>query len=43
MKKEDDEIAQAIRERFTEEGVDVSVNSTFKEVVVENGRNSMSL
>ena len=38
MKKEDDEIAQAIRKRFTEEGVDVSVNSTFKEVVVENGK-----
>jgi dihydrolipoamide dehydrogenase len=38
MKKEDDEIAQAIRKRFTEEGVDVSVNSTFKEVVVEGGK-----
>ncbi len=38
MKKEDDEIAQAIRKRFTEEGVDVSVNSHFKEVVVEGGK-----
>lgn len=38
MKKEDDEISQAIRKRFTEEGVDVSVNSQFKEVVVEDGK-----
>ena len=38
MKKEDEEISQAIRKRFTEEGVDVKVNSQFKEVVVEDGK-----
>ncbi len=38
MPKEDDEISQAVRKRFTEEGVDVRTHSTFKEVVVENGR-----
>lgn len=38
MKKEDEEISQAIRKRFTEEGVDVRVNSHFREVVVEDGK-----
>ncbi len=38
MSREDDEISQAIRKRFTEEGVDVRTNTNFKEVVVENGR-----
>jgi dihydrolipoamide dehydrogenase len=38
MNREDEEISQAIRERFTEEGVDVRTGSNFKEVVVENGR-----
>jgi len=38
MPKEDDEISQAIRKRFTEEGVEVIVNSNTKEVVVENGK-----
>jgi len=38
MKKEDEEISQAIRKRFTEEGVDVRVNSQFREVVIENGK-----
>jgi len=37
MKKEDEEISQAIRKRFIEEGVDVRVDSQFKEVAVENG------
>lgn len=38
MNREDDEISQAIRKRFTEEGVDVRTGSNFKEVVVENNR-----
>jgi mercury(II) reductase len=38
MPKEDDEIGQAIRKRFTEEGVDVRLNSNTKEVVIENGK-----
>jgi dihydrolipoamide dehydrogenase len=38
MIREDDEISQAIRKRFTEEGVDVRTSSNFKEVLVENGR-----
>ena len=38
MPKEDDEISQAIRKRFTEEGVEVRVNSNTKEVIVENGK-----
>jgi dihydrolipoamide dehydrogenase len=38
MNREDEDISQAIRKRFTEEGVDVRTGSNFKEVVVENDR-----
>lgn len=41
MKKEDEEISQAIRKRFIEEGIDVRVNSKCKEIVVENGKQFM--
>lgn len=41
MSREDDEISQAIRKRFIEEGIDVRVNSKCKEIVVENGKQFM--
>ena len=41
MNREDDEISQAIRKRFIEEGIDVRINSKCKEIVVENGKQFM--
>lgn len=39
--REDPEISQSIRKRFTEEGIDVRINSKCKEVVVEDGKKFM--
>ncbi len=39
--REDPEVSQSIRKRFTEEGIDVRINSKCKEVVVEDGKKFM--
>lgn len=39
--REDSEISQSIRKRFTEEGVDVRINSKCKEVFLEDGKKFM--
>lgn len=39
--REDPEVSQAIRKRFIDEGIDVRINFTCKEVVVEDGKNFM--
>jgi pyruvate/2-oxoglutarate dehydrogenase complex dihydrolipoamide dehydrogenase (E3) component len=36
--REDDEICEAVRQRFIDDGVDVRVNTKCKEVVVEDGK-----
>ena len=36
--REDTEVSEAIRKRFVSEGIDVRVNHTLKEVVVEDGK-----
>ncbi len=41
LPREDEEVAEIVRKRFTEEGVDVRVKSNTKEVVVENGKKFM--
>jgi len=41
LSREDDEISQAIRQRFVADGVDVRINTKCKEVVVENGKQFM--
>ena len=41
--REDSEISQALRKRFVNEGIDVRINHTCKEIVVEDGNNFMVL
>jgi len=41
MIREDDEISQAVRNRFVSEGVDVRINTRCKEIVVEGDRKFM--
>jgi len=41
MSREDDEISEAIRKRFIEEGIDVRIGSKCDEIVVENGKQFM--
>ena len=36
--REDPEISQAIRKRFVDEGIDVRINHTLKEILVEDGK-----
>jgi len=41
MIREDDEVSEAIRKRFIEEGIDVRIGSKCDEIVVENGKQFM--
>lgn len=41
MGREDEEICQAVNNRFVEEGIDVRVNTKCKEVLVEDGKKFM--
>ena len=41
LAREDDEISQALRQRFGLEGIDVRINTKCKEIVIENGKHFM--